>query len=81
MIEEIGFWVLYMVIILAPLSYRFFIKEDYDLGNEYEHLARQIKYYRELFPGEATVCEYCNTTGEVEDQYCHLCGTGLKNEM
>jgi len=79
MIEEIGFWVLYFIVLSIPLLYRLFIKDwDFDYEKEIENLTRQVKCYSELFLDEATVCEYCGTKGEVGDQYCHLCGTGLK---
>ena len=66
MIEEIWFWVSYMAVILVPYVARYFIKD------EPEPIA-----YPKLFPDEAKVCEYCGIKGEIGDQYCHLCGTGL----
>ena len=31
---------------------------------------------RDLLP--LKICEYCNTTYKYGENYCHLCGTGLK---
>ena len=51
--------------------------EPFDWVKEYERLAEN--YLGSIIP--MVICEYCGIKYEKGENYCHLCGTGLKEHI
>ena len=62
--------------LIVPMILRFLFRKEPDVDDYFAELERIVKEQ----PIVIKTCEFCGVKMEPSDNYCPLCGTGLKVE-